>query len=50
MQLHQLRYFVAMVKTGSITIAAEQCFISQPSISQQLANWMRPSEGNCSAE
>lgn len=37
MQLHQLKYFVAVVKTGSITKAAEQCFISQPSISQQLA-------------
>jgi len=36
MQLHQLKYFVSVVDTGSVTKAAEQCFISQPSISQQL--------------
>lgn len=36
MQLHQLKYFVAVVETGSVTKAAKQCFISQPSISQQL--------------
>ena len=37
MQLHQLKYFVSVVNTGSITKAAEHCFISQPSISQQIA-------------
>lgn len=37
MQLHQLKYFVAVVNTGSITKAAQYCFISQPSISQQIA-------------
>lgn len=36
MQLHQLKYFVSVAKTGSITKAAEACFISQPSLSQQL--------------
>jgi len=36
MHLHQLKYFVSIVETGSVTKAAEQCFISQPSISQQL--------------
>jgi len=36
MHLHQLKYFVAIVETGSVTSAAERCFISQPSISQQL--------------
>ncbi len=36
MHLHQLKYFVSTVETGSITKAAEQCYISQPSISQQL--------------
>lgn len=36
MHLHQLKYFVSIVDTGSITKAAERCFISQPSISQQL--------------
>jgi LysR family hydrogen peroxide-inducible transcriptional activator len=37
MHLHQLKYFVSIVETGSITKAAERCFISQPSISQQLS-------------
>jgi LysR family hydrogen peroxide-inducible transcriptional activator len=36
MQLHQLKYFVSIVETGSMTKAAQRCFISQPSISQQL--------------
>ena len=37
MHLHQLKYFVSIVETGSVTKAAERCFISQPSISQQLS-------------
>jgi len=37
MHLHQLKYFVSIVDTGSVTKAAEHCFISQPSISQQLS-------------
>ncbi|MGI9294721.1 MAG: LysR family transcriptional regulator [Pseudomonadales bacterium] len=36
MHLHQLKYFVSIVDTGSVTKAAEHCFISQPSISQQI--------------
>ncbi len=36
MHLHQLKYFVSIVETGSVTKAAERCYISQPSISQQL--------------
>lgn len=36
MHLHQLKYFVSTVETGSVTKAAERCHISQPSISQQL--------------
>ena len=36
MHLHQLKYFVSVVETGSVTKAAEHCFISQPSLSQQL--------------
>ncbi|MGI9327875.1 MAG: LysR family transcriptional regulator [Pseudomonadales bacterium] len=36
MHLHQLKYFVSIVETGSVTKAAERCFISQPSLSQQL--------------
>lgn len=35
--LRQLEYFVALVDTGSFKAAADQCGISQPSLSVQLA-------------
>ena len=38
MQLHQLKYFTSVVNTGSVTKAAQRCFISQPLISQQIAD------------
>ena len=36
MELHQLGYFCAVVKTGSFTKAAEQEGVSQPTLSQQI--------------
>lgn len=36
MMLRQLRYFHAVVRTGSFTEAAAECFISQSAISQQI--------------
>ena len=36
MEMHQLRYFVSVVKTGSFSRAAEACHVSQPSLSQQI--------------
>jgi LysR family hydrogen peroxide-inducible transcriptional activator len=36
MEMHQLRYFAAVAQTGSFSRAAEQCFVSQPSLSQQI--------------
>jgi len=36
MEVHQLRYVVAIARTGSFSRAAGDCHISQPSLSQQV--------------
>ena len=36
MELHQLRYFVAVAQLENFTRAAEKCFVAQPSLSQQI--------------
>lgn len=37
MELHQLRYFLAIAETGSFTAAASRCHVAQPSLSVQVA-------------
>lgn len=37
MELHQLRYFLAIADTASFTAAARRCHVAQPSLSVQLA-------------
>ncbi|HEX5219956.1 MAG TPA: LysR substrate-binding domain-containing protein [Verrucomicrobiae bacterium] len=34
--MHQLRYVVAVARTGNFSRAAEQCHVAQPSLSQQI--------------
>lgn len=36
MELHQLRYLVAVARTGNFSRAAEHCHVAQPSLSQQI--------------
>ena len=36
MEMHQLRYVVAVAHAGNFSRAAEQCHVSQPSLSQQI--------------
>src|SRR5829696_1046965 len=36
MEMHQLRYMVALARAENFSRAAEQCHVSQPSLSQQI--------------
>ncbi|AHF89832.1 LysR family transcriptional regulator [Opitutaceae bacterium TAV5] len=36
MEIHQLRYFVEVVRTSGFTRAAERCHVTQPTLSQQV--------------
>jgi DNA-binding transcriptional LysR family regulator len=36
MEMHQLRYFVAVARSGHFSRAADECRVAQPSLSQQI--------------
>lgn len=38
MTIIQLEYFLAVVNSGSFSLAAERCFVTQPSLSMQIKN------------
>ena len=38
MTIVQLEYFLAVANCGNFSIAAEQCFVTQPSLSMQIKN------------
>lgn len=36
MEMHQIRYFLALARAGNFSRAAQECHVSQPSLSQQI--------------
>src|SRR5258708_7458486 len=36
MELHQIRYFISVVREGTFTRAAQRLYITQPSLSEQI--------------
>jgi DNA-binding transcriptional LysR family regulator len=40
MELHQVRYFLALANTPNFTRAAEQCNVTQPAL-RACKNWSR---------
>jgi LysR family hydrogen peroxide-inducible transcriptional activator len=36
MEIHQLRYFVELARSGHFTQAAQACFVTQPTLSHQI--------------
>ena len=38
MEMHQIRYFITAAKTLNFTRAADECHVSQPSLSRAIRN------------
>ncbi len=44
MTLQQLRYVVTIAEIGTISKAAEELFVAQPSLTKALKNWKRDAD------
>ena len=39
MEMHQIRYFLAVAETLNFTRAAERCNVSQPALTRAVKDW-----------
>ena len=39
MEMHQVRYFLAVARTLNFTRAAEECHVAQPSLTRAIKLW-----------
>jgi LysR family transcriptional regulator, hydrogen peroxide-inducible genes activator len=49
MEMHQIRYFLAVADALNFTRAAEQCQVSQPALTRAIQQLERNSAGCCCA-
>ena len=49
MEMHQVRYFLAVARTRNFTRAAEECNVSQPSLTRAIQKLEGNSAVPCSA-
>ena len=46
MEIQQLRYVLAVAEHGTMTAAAQACFVAQPSLSQSIRSLERQRSGS----
>lgn len=49
MEMHQVRYFLAVARTLNFTRAADECNVTQPSLTRAVRNWRTNWVACCSA-
>ena len=48
MEMHQVRYFLAVARTLNFTRAADECNVTQPSLTRAIKQLERSLEATCS--